>query len=325
MLSIVIPIYNTEKYIRECLDSLLKEKVSIEIIIVNDGSTDDSYLHIKDYLKYDNIKYFYQENSGVSKARNFGILQATGDYIMFLDSDDLIKEGSLKLISEKIEKYDPDCVIYGHRKFYGHKKFNTHNTISIERLNFLEEDKIYNSNEILKYVFNLKIRGYVCDKIFRRSIWVDNNIKFDNKKYCEDWYPTTLCIEQSGKIIAIKDDIHCYRQHEDSAMHTKDMELVVGYSEAVHDILNRFETKVSNESIYSFKGNTFGEIISGYDENYKGSSIYKDFKKEGFLNIKFNEIMPILLNSEVSMRNKIALILWKLRIYRLIKKVVWKK
>lgn len=319
MLSIIIPIYNTEKYVKECLESLLNENIECEIILVNDGSTDGSYLQVKEYLDHDNIKYFYQENSGVSKARNFGLSKATGDYIMFVDSDDVIKKGALKLISEKIKRYNPDGIIYGNRKF------DSKGTISIDKLDFLEEDKIYSSDEILKYVFNLKIRGFVSDKIFKRSIWIDNNIKFDNKKYCEDWYPITLCIEESNKIIAINEDIHFYRQHDESAMHTKDMKLAIGYNEAVHDILNRFENKVSNESVYTFKGNTFGEIISAYNENYTGNSIYNDFKKEGFLCINFNETLHILLNSEVSNRNKLAIILWKLRLYRFIKKVAWKK
>lgn len=319
MFSIIIPIYNTEKYIRECLDSLLKENVDIEIIIINDGSTDNSSEIIKEYLGKGNIKYFYQENSGVSKARNLGISKATGDYIMFLDSDDYIKKGALKLINEKISKYNPDCIIYGH------EKFNDQGTISIENLDFLEEDRIYSSKEILKYVLNLRIRGYICDKIFKRTIWVNNNIYFDSKKYCEDWYPTTLCIEKSENIVAIKDDLYCYRQHKESAMHTKDIEVVIGYNEAVNQILDSLDEKASDESIIAFKGNTFGEIISGYNENYEGNNIYSDFKKEGFLTINCSETMKVLFNNQVTNRNKISIILWKLRLYSIIKKVFWNK
>lgn len=319
MFSIIIPIYNTEKYIRECLDSLLREEVDIEIIIINDGSTDNSDEIIKEYLDKGNIKYFYQENSGVSKARNLGISKATGDYIMFLDSDDYIKKGALKTINEKISKYKPDCVIYGH------EKFNNKGPISIENLDFLEENKVYSSNDILRYVLNLKIRGYICDKIFRRSIWIDNSVRFDSKKYCEDWYPTTLCIEKSKSIIVIKEDLYCYRQHEESAMHTKDMEVVIGYNEAVNQILNSLDEKVSEESIIAFKGNTFGEIVSGYNENYEGNHIYSDFKKEGFLNIHGSEVMKVLLNNQVNNRNKVSIILWKLRIYSIVKRILWNK
>ena len=94
LISIIVPVYNTEKYIERCLDSIMKQDYpNFEVILVNDGSTDESGIIIQKYKeKYKNISYIKQENKGVGAARNAGIKVAKGDYISFVDSDDLIME-----------------------------------------------------------------------------------------------------------------------------------------------------------------------------------------------------------------------------------------
>ena len=89
LISVIIPIYNTQKYLKKCIDSVESQSYNnIEIILVNDGSTDSSEKIIQPYLqKYENIKYYKKENGGLSDARNYGIQKATGDYICFLDSE----------------------------------------------------------------------------------------------------------------------------------------------------------------------------------------------------------------------------------------------
>ncbi len=90
-ISVIIPVYNTEKYLKRCFDSVIEQDYqNLELVIINDGSKDNSELIIKEYKeKYPNlISYYKKENTGVADTRNFGIEKATGDYIMFLDSDD---------------------------------------------------------------------------------------------------------------------------------------------------------------------------------------------------------------------------------------------
>ena len=113
LISVIIPIYNTQKYLKKCIDSVESQSYNnIEIILVNDGSTDSSEKIIQPYLqKYENIKYYKKENGGLSDARNYGIQKATGDYICFLDSDDYI---DINLFS-KLQKYldlDYDMIKY---------------------------------------------------------------------------------------------------------------------------------------------------------------------------------------------------------------------
>ena len=94
--SIIIPIYNASKYLKRCLDSVINQtKTELEIILINDGSTDNSEEIIKEY-KDKRIRYFKNKNQGIGKTRNFGITKATGKYIMFLDSDDFLDKHACK-------------------------------------------------------------------------------------------------------------------------------------------------------------------------------------------------------------------------------------
>ena len=111
--SIIIPIYNAEKYLKNCIDSVLMQTYeNIEIILINDGSNDYSENICKSYLpKYKNIKYFYQQNKGVSIARNNGIKNASGDFIYFLDADDTIDNDFVKSSVEVANENNSDIVI----------------------------------------------------------------------------------------------------------------------------------------------------------------------------------------------------------------------
>lgn len=114
LISIIIPIYNKEKYLQECIDSVIRQTYfnNIELILINDGSDDNSENICMYYCnKYKNIKYFYQENNGVSDARNFGISKATGKYLFFLDADDSIKEDFIEKSTLNAEHNDSDIVI----------------------------------------------------------------------------------------------------------------------------------------------------------------------------------------------------------------------
>lgn len=118
--SVIIPVWNTEKYIRICIDSLIKQNFDdYEIILINDGSVDDSGNICNEYkLKFDNISVIHQENKGASSARNLGIKAANGKYLIFLDSDDTICDGGLKLLKEELENQSlPDIMICRAQKY----------------------------------------------------------------------------------------------------------------------------------------------------------------------------------------------------------------
>ena len=114
--SIIVPVYNVEKYLRKCIESLLRQGIdNVEILLVNDGSTDSSSEICQEYVdKYSNIKLLYQDNQGVCAARNNGIVHATGEWIVLVDADDYLLDNGLKAAFEAVCTPDSfDVIQYG--------------------------------------------------------------------------------------------------------------------------------------------------------------------------------------------------------------------
>lgn len=118
--SIIIPIYNVEKYLRNCFDSVLNQKFKdIEVLAINDGSPDSSQEIVDEYAaKYDFIKSYIKENGGQSDARNFGLTKASGEYVFFLDADDWLDENALEIMYNRAKNDDSDIVICDFEKMY---------------------------------------------------------------------------------------------------------------------------------------------------------------------------------------------------------------
>ena len=151
-ISIIIPIYNTEKYLSMCIDSIVIDNENYndcEIILVNDGSTDESENVCKLYAnKYKNIVYLKKKNGGLSDARNFGIKNSHGKYILFIDSDDFIEKNSLKRIMEYVNKKDYDVVFL--------KAFKYKENILEELDQDINMDNLASKNEVLNYIASMK-------------------------------------------------------------------------------------------------------------------------------------------------------------------------
>ncbi len=174
ILSIIIPVYNSEKYIRRTLKNVVKYCSDCEVIIVNDGSTDSTSKILKDYnSKYDNIKCYDKTNGGVSSARNFGLNKATGEYILFLDSDDLLIKSILN-IKRIIKQTNVDiikCDYLAQRRikisFNYNVCFKDRNEGSVD-INYIHRMILTTTN------FNS-----VCFNVFKRKLI--KNIRFDIK------------------------------------------------------------------------------------------------------------------------------------------------
>ena len=172
--SIVIPVYNAEKYLRECLDSIINQTYeNIEIIIINDGSKDSSLNICKEYAKEDSrIKLINQENIGVSKTRNKGIDVATGKYILFVDSDDYCELNMVEIAMKSAQK--DELFIWGYTEVHKNKVVPIKYNIEI------------NMNNLYK-IFTSTLIGSSCNKIFSVQILRENKLYFEEKIYnCED-------------------------------------------------------------------------------------------------------------------------------------------
>ena len=132
--SVIVPVYNVEKYITKCLNSLVKQTLKdIEIIVVNDGSPDNSQAIIDKFVKKypKKVKSYIKKNGGLSDARNYGIEKATGEYIAFVDSDDYVEHNMYKEMYEKAKEHDFDIVVCDLKYIY-ELSFNVKNKVELE-------------------------------------------------------------------------------------------------------------------------------------------------------------------------------------------------
>lgn len=215
ILSIVIPVYNVEKYLKECLDSIIEgidkviESEGIELIIVNDGSTDNSGSICMDYANnFDYVKYFYQDNKGLSGARNTGIRQAIGKYILFIDSDDIV---NASIFGKMIESSSMGCDVFFLNAV---KWYPNENKLMDFGEYYVKEDIIdKSSSDVLRNLTKFrKFPGSAWNKMIRRDFILEHQLFFEEGIYSEDleWSIRLFkCAEKFGYLDGI---FYYYRQ-----------------------------------------------------------------------------------------------------------------
>lgn len=247
--SIIVPLYNTEKYIGECIDSIINQDYdNWELIIVNDGSKDNGRDIVLNYSNNDSrIKLIDQSNSGVSVARNNGLKNAVGDFIIFLDSDDWLEPNSLSLIS----KYDSDFIILGFNKCY------------VDRVDSIVDNnvEINNRSDVIDNIYlNEKIQGFLCTKVFKKSIINDHNMKFDEKiRICEDLIFVDEYVKYCNSFNYIDVALYNYRMRKSSAsfsaVKNKDTSSLDAYMYLIDK--NKDDLNIINALNYSFLCNYY--------------------------------------------------------------------
>lgn len=205
--SIIMPTFNSEKTLKATIKSILRQTYkNIELIIVDDGSTDDTKRICMEFCNIDNrIIYIYMKKTGVSKARNIAIEKATGKYIMFIDSDDEYLENTVEIMINNIEEgYDLVCASFFYK--YGNKLVkNRINTISTDANTILECINFLHKSNTLKTLWN---------KIFRKDIISKNKIRMDEKlNNGEDYKFTIDYLKFCNAIKVIQDYIYIYNVH----------------------------------------------------------------------------------------------------------------
>lgn len=215
LVSAIVPVYNCESYLGRCLDSLLQQLYkNLEIIVVDDGSKDKSGLIADEYaLKDSRIKVFHVTNGGVSNARNMGLEHASGDYIMFVDSDDWMLEGSVMKMVKKLEDEDADVVIFSLKEIFRGTK------TEIIRSGY-RQDKWGLIND---YINNPWVSCWGA--IYKISLFKDNKISYPTDiAYWEDFLVMILVLVNASKIVVSEEPVYMYfRDNEGSATHQKTM------------------------------------------------------------------------------------------------------
>lgn len=225
-LSIIVPIYNVEKYVRSCIESIFRQGLDenlFEVIIVNDGTKDRSMYMIADIIQqHTNITAINQDNQGLSVARNNGIAKARGQYIFMPDSDDLLIENSLKPLLKTALKTQADIIVADFLSMTD-EEIEHNKTLSLQQMEFNYKEK--NGEELFLQDLN-PYQCYVWRALFRREFLLKNNIRFVPGIYIQDVPFTHECYLKAQKCIKTSWLLNIYRKGHESATFSFDLKKV---------------------------------------------------------------------------------------------------
>ena len=278
--SIIVPVYNTEKYLKRCLDSIKSQTFKdYEVIIVNDGSTDNSSDIISKYP----YKVINQENLGLSMARNNGVKASIGDYLIFLDSDDYIEKDLLKEINNSLSN-SPDLVRYQIKEVFDNE----------DNINY-EETPFDNKNGVdaFKFITNYHFVENAWAYAIKREFYLKEKFSFKKGAYHEDFGLIPLVIIKSKIVNSINYVGYCYYQRDGSIMNDRDYDKT---KKKVDDFYNHYlyltkeinKTKLDKTYFMSFISNSLILKIT----ELKG----KDYKK-ALKRLKKDKVFDNLLNN----------------------------
>ena len=313
LLTVVIPVYNVEKYLNRCLKSILvQEWKNYDIILVDDGSTDRSPQICNDYVKaYDFISVIHKENGGLSEARNTGLSQAKGEYVYFPDSDDWLEPDTFIALAEALESQKFDIISFNREFVKGEEDVIVSD--SVETQVFDGKDAFV---QMLKHSY---ITGFANDKVYRKSLFTDHNIQFPIGKYYEDLGTNYKLFLSAKRVYATNQKYYHYLiDNPDSITQSwnekkfRDMfefYKEVFYSTFVRSQLNQEELQISQ--LYYVNGLT--HILA---------SLYKSKLDKKYIDIT-NKVKQELVKNSVSLSqmkdqpNKLKYILFRLKVLKL--------
>lgn len=279
-ISIVMPIYNAEKYLKQAIDSLINQDFhNFELICVNDGSKDSSLSILEDYAKQDNrITIINKANTGAGDSRNIGIKQAKGKYLLVLDADDFFEKNMLSLAYQKAEKTQADMVVYRYY-FYDNQK----NTAKAQKYSWPKissiKSGVFSKQDFPKQIFNI-FSNAPFFKLYKRDFIVNNQIKFDNLKCCNDMTFSLWSIYLAKKIALLDLPLVYYRINTSTQISATRGK----YSNCIFEAIQSFITQCPIDKKY--EESLYLCAISSFSYEYKNS-----FEKDIFLN-KVKEFLP---------------------------------
>ncbi len=284
ILSFVIPVYNSEKYLKECVESILNFKSDkIEVILINDGSQDNSSKICDEYQRIDQrIKVIHQTNKGVAAARNTGIENSNGKYIFFVDNDDWVQTNKLEQTMSELEKIDPDIFI--HKYFV---KNEENNTLYLEN-SFIERNTLNgkSTDYILDHLRKHRINVMApWEYIVKKEIIVNNNLRFNIEQNGVDdssFSPILFC--SCNKIYFNNNTLYTWRWREDSQGKDKNMKEYIFKLFSTIKQLEKYEGTIASESrkkyiLFSIYKNTFS-LFRSFNENISEKATIYDFIKD---------------------------------------------
>ena len=301
LISVIIPVYNMEKYIKRCLDSVINQTYkNIQIIVINDDSTDNSKKICEEYAKLDSrITFLTKENEGVSEVRNMGLTLAKGKYVYFIDSDDYVEHNIIERLYSNLISYKADLSICG---FYEKTLDNILPMTKGEVQVLNKEEGVTNLLKVDSY------RGYLWNKLFLLETVKKNKLKF-NKEIAiwEDVLFVFRYMMNSTKIIYDPTPLYIYVHREDSAVHdstfNKNMyseviakeiiekELPESYKEAKNFLYRRF----IEGDLSIIRKISLDDRVENMNYFYSAINNMKKYYKKVFNSLSINDKISIIL------------------------------
>lgn len=301
--SVVVPVYNVEKYLRECIESFLCQTFTdFEMILVNDGSTDNSGLICDEYAEKDSrIKVLHKQNGGMSDARNKGTEMASGKYVVYIDSDDYVSSSEFLMeLFEKAES-DPDIIVYKFKKYFEDSKRFSKCAYAFPELNTMPTlaDKI-------SYI--VKSDAFYCSawsKTMKLSLLKDNRITFEKGLMAEDqeWYYHVLL--NANTLEGIDKDYIVYRQRANSVSSSTKVKNITDCI----DVVDKWQKEISSNAALSpdYKEALLGSVAKLYCNALVAYTNCKDkTKKDHYKRLKsLSFLFKYNINPRVSLFSKV--------------------
>ena len=270
LVTVIVPIYNVEKYLRKCVDSILGQTYSfLEIILVDDGSTDSSSALCDEIkTKDERIKVIHKSNGGLSSSRNAGLKQAKGDYVLFIDGDDWINKNAVKKMYEAIKQSNADVVKCQYKEYENDNLITPKSTLNrnvlmdVENLEPQFFDLLYKTNYC----------NTICKQLIKRSVMKNINKVDENLNYCEDLACNLEIYKNMKSILFIPDELYIYNMNN---------------SYKIQDFTTRDLIKEIKDTIYAYY--SLFSSIKDFDIKNK-----KEYKK--FAAVKMIEKLIILIS-----------------------------
>lgn len=286
-LSVIIPIYNGEKFIRKCLDNfVVQNNGAIEVILIDDGSMDASAAICKEFAEtYSWIKYFYKKNEGVSSARNLGLKKATGDYVWFVDIDDQIAESAIQAI---FLTPTSELSIYGFSVVNGETEKIVHLYSENGCTNIADKDLFFKN-----FVFSYKLNNALWNKVFDLSIIKKYSVCFSEKiKIGEDFLFSLAYYKHIESVYFHSQDIYRYFIQEGSAMKSKNTSVFSYQQEIARSIKSLYAGTLGIATMQQF---LLMQLVCGINQSKErgvDKKTLKQYKRNYMLEIMEGKRFP---------------------------------
>ncbi len=274
LISVIVPIYNVEKYLTECIESIINQTYkNIEILLINDGSTDNSGRICDEYSKKDErIKVIYKENGGLSEARNYGIDIANGEYIAFVDSDDYISDMFIENLYKAIIENNTEVSQCNFTKV-------TDTNEEIEKRGYNDKIKIKSGYEMIKDLYTNHWENIVAwNKLYSKKLF--ENLRYPVGKIHEDEFTIYKILYVTKSVAIVEENLYKYRQNVNSIMGTQFKLQRLDILKAFEERIKFFEQKDENELYEMSLVAYLGKLRECYVKTRKYIKRSKDIQKE---------------------------------------------